>query len=335
MAKKSKNNHALLIGIAAIFLVGFFLYMATGTGCSRSVPKEQFVSAKPIPAYPYKVPLPEAQYNSMTTFKSQLKCEQCFYYGIMSAQADALYAISVGKATQTQSVLLPTIQIWNAYSNSNGDTKVTILPVQLSLLNAAARIYGSNLRGNACCGANCADTNGDNMLWLSPTSVQLAQLWAAAAMHMGTATPTQTMLYNAMCADVPTAEQKALLEYTSQQVAIADASMMNPNIAQVTLIVAASAVARKTATLLQISYYTNATPYLVSQFNSAIVAQAGNVATADQLALLATLPPPIPEPPRPLPPMPLPHMLPPTLPPVPLPPTTPVPLITPPVISSV
>ena len=288
MAKHSGDGTSQLpiMLLGAMVIVCVLMYVM-----SRSRTSDMFVSTKQIPEYPYSARLPASQYNSLMVFKKQQSCDSCFYYGLQSAQADALYAISVGNATPAQHVLPPTIAMLNAHNADN--SAVAMMPLQVSLLNAAAKIYGAQLRGKPRCGEYCSDTVADERLWTAPTSVELAQLWSAVASFKATASPTQVLVYGAMRAAVPTAAQVSLLGLNSQQIALADASMVNPNIAQITLLAASAAISAGKATPMQVAYYKNATPFLVSQFNAAIVASAGNVAAPEQLKLLASLPPPV------------------------------------------
>ena len=110
MGKHSASDSQLplmLVGAMVLVCVLMYVLMRSRTG-------DSFACTKQIPAYSLSLPLPATQYNSLTMFTSQMSCDSCFYYGLQSAQADALYAISVGTATPSQHVLPPTIKMFNA-----------------------------------------------------------------------------------------------------------------------------------------------------------------------------------------------------------------------------
>lgn len=286
------NNKLVL---AAAFVVGFIVGILLVKIMSAQQSLSQFSSDfSAVPPYDLVAPLPATGYNSMHTYSSifgrNMSCDDCFEYGIQSAQADAIYAIKVGSSTAVQRVLPDTILAWNGFHNVADPAQ--LLPVQSALISAAARVYSAHLRGTPHCVVSCPATRDDLSLWNTPRPADLAQLWCGVAVMRGTATPTQKLVYASALAATPTDAQKELLSLSCRQIALRDAqSATAPTRAQIALNAAAIAAAAGKDTPLQNYYYNSATPYVVANFDAALLRLTAGKESSDDTALLATLPP--------------------------------------------
>lgn len=243
-----------------------------------------------ISPYDQPIPLSAQDYNSLNVYTHRISCTKCFKHGIMSAQADALYAIQQSSSTPSQRVLPDAIAVWNSHYDEGSPAK--LLPVHVAFIGAAARTYSTLLRGASQCATNCPVTKEDMVLWGHTPAPTIAQLWCAIALWRGVATGTQKLVYAAAEAEKPTSEQVKLLSFSSQDIAMADANVSAaPSRAQIALLAAAAAVKAGNATAAQSSYFLAASPYVVAQFDAALTSVKADKATPAEKALVGTMPP--------------------------------------------
>lgn len=278
--------------ILAAFVIGFLIGVIA-VNLTHPIPKANGFTSDGMGAIsPYHLPVPLAaqDYNSLHRYTRSLSCSDCFRYGLQSAQSDALFAIHQNISTPAQRVLPDAIAAWNGYYNDNSPS--LLLPVHMAFVSAAARIYASSLRGAAHCATNCPVTKDDTAIWANTPSHTIAQIWCAIAMWRGVATTTQKLIYAASIATKLTSDQVELLKYSEQDIALADAKTASaPSRAQVALLAASAAILAGKATAAQNSYFLGATPYAVAQFDTALTSAKADTATADQKALIASMPP--------------------------------------------